>query len=336
MEIKIECGCGTRFSFDVEPKNGRMPCAVSCPNCQADATEQANQSIQQQTGAPKPRLKIPTPSPAASAPSPPPPANPTSRPRKAAPKAKRPAPSRLSFLWKTVLPLLAVGFIVFSVGKKWLDRAKTVATVLSSESSDEAGTYENNFSFEDAVFLYVKHPDSAAVAQASLEFLSQHLKRPGAVTNVLEDLEPDFGTNDWYVFPSHNGYVSMYTGLQCQRPVYNGLAQHLSSKFSDTVMVYRDVDFTGEFYFGVFQSGDLKMSGEMKLAGSNLLNAEETTTFTGEEWAREHGYVEDSKKDEFYEKFHWGHAEAISKNLGLKLWDQEYDESRRPLWLRLF
>jgi len=25
MEIKIECGCGTRFKFDVEPVNGRMP-----------------------------------------------------------------------------------------------------------------------------------------------------------------------------------------------------------------------------------------------------------------------------------------------------------------------
>jgi len=314
-----------------------MPCVVSCPSCQADATEQANQCLQQQIGTHKPRLRIPTQTPAATIPPPsPPPATSTSRPRKAAPKAKRPAPSRYSFLWKTVLPLLVVGIIVFSVGKKWFDRAKTVVAVMSSEAGDESITHENNFSFEDAVFLYVKHPDSAAVAQASLEFLSQRLKRQGVVTNIMEDLEPDFGTNDWYVFPSHNGYVSMYTGLQCQRPVYNGLAQHLASTFSGTVMVYRDVDFTGEFYFGVFEAGDLKMNAEMKLVGSTLLNAEETTTFTGEEWARDHGYVEDPKQDESYEKFHWGHAEAISKNLGLKLWDQEYDESPQLLWLRLF
>ena len=29
MLIKIQCGCGTRFSFDVEPVNGRMPVEVA-------------------------------------------------------------------------------------------------------------------------------------------------------------------------------------------------------------------------------------------------------------------------------------------------------------------
>jgi uncharacterized protein YxjI len=45
MEIKIECGCGTKFKFDVEPVNGRMPVKVQCPNCGTDATYAANEII---------------------------------------------------------------------------------------------------------------------------------------------------------------------------------------------------------------------------------------------------------------------------------------------------
>jgi len=50
MEIKIDCQCGTRFSFDVEPVNGRMPVGIGCPSCQTDATGTANAIIAQQFG----------------------------------------------------------------------------------------------------------------------------------------------------------------------------------------------------------------------------------------------------------------------------------------------
>jgi uncharacterized protein YxjI len=45
MEVKIECPCGTRFKFDVEPHRGRMPQRVACPACNADATDAANAFI---------------------------------------------------------------------------------------------------------------------------------------------------------------------------------------------------------------------------------------------------------------------------------------------------
>src|SRR5204862_3255484 len=45
-EIKVECDCGQRFKFDVEPVHGRMPFPVACPNCGADATEKANTVLQ--------------------------------------------------------------------------------------------------------------------------------------------------------------------------------------------------------------------------------------------------------------------------------------------------
>jgi hypothetical protein len=47
MEIKVQCGCGTKFAFDVEPVNGRMPVRVNCPGCGADGTDLANEVIRQ-------------------------------------------------------------------------------------------------------------------------------------------------------------------------------------------------------------------------------------------------------------------------------------------------
>lgn len=50
MELKIDCECGTRFKFDVEPVNGRMPVGIGCPDCKLDATGAANRLIAQQLG----------------------------------------------------------------------------------------------------------------------------------------------------------------------------------------------------------------------------------------------------------------------------------------------
>jgi len=47
IPIKIQCGCGQKYAFDVEPVNGRMTAAVACPVCGADGTEAANAAIAQ-------------------------------------------------------------------------------------------------------------------------------------------------------------------------------------------------------------------------------------------------------------------------------------------------
>jgi len=47
MEIKIACGCGQKYIFSVDPENGQMPVAVTCPVCGADGTEEANQILAQ-------------------------------------------------------------------------------------------------------------------------------------------------------------------------------------------------------------------------------------------------------------------------------------------------
>jgi hypothetical protein len=47
MRIKLECECGQRFAFDVEPINSRLPSPVECPACGADKTEPANMFLSQ-------------------------------------------------------------------------------------------------------------------------------------------------------------------------------------------------------------------------------------------------------------------------------------------------
>lgn len=50
MYIKIQCSCGTKFGFDVEPVGGRMPVGIACPACHNNATDLANAQIRQQLG----------------------------------------------------------------------------------------------------------------------------------------------------------------------------------------------------------------------------------------------------------------------------------------------
>jgi hypothetical protein len=51
MEVKVQCPCGTRYAFDVEPVNGRMPGRINCPGCGADGTDLANEVICQKLAA---------------------------------------------------------------------------------------------------------------------------------------------------------------------------------------------------------------------------------------------------------------------------------------------
>jgi hypothetical protein len=61
IPIKIQCGCGQRYAFDVEPVNGFMPTAVACPTCGVDGTAAANELIAQTLVAPTEVAPIPIP-----------------------------------------------------------------------------------------------------------------------------------------------------------------------------------------------------------------------------------------------------------------------------------
>jgi hypothetical protein len=62
LPIKIQCGCGQKYAFEVEPVNGQMPYTVACPVCGVDGTEAANYAIAQSVSAtvaqPAPALSV--------------------------------------------------------------------------------------------------------------------------------------------------------------------------------------------------------------------------------------------------------------------------------------
>ena len=59
IPVKIQCGCGQRYAFDVEPVNDRMPGAVSCPVCGADGTSAADSVIAQSLAVQTPVAAVP-------------------------------------------------------------------------------------------------------------------------------------------------------------------------------------------------------------------------------------------------------------------------------------
>ncbi len=65
IPVKVQCGCGQRYAFDVEPVGGRMPAAVACPVCGTDGTAAANEVIArslaaQPAPAPVAAMRVPT------------------------------------------------------------------------------------------------------------------------------------------------------------------------------------------------------------------------------------------------------------------------------------
>jgi hypothetical protein len=54
IPIKLQCGCGQKYAFEVEPANNQMPSAIVCPVCGTDGTAAANQVIAQTLAASPP------------------------------------------------------------------------------------------------------------------------------------------------------------------------------------------------------------------------------------------------------------------------------------------
>src|SRR5262245_13386394 len=52
IPIKIQCGCGQKYAFDLEPVDGCMGHAVACPVCGTDGTAAANVAIANHAASP--------------------------------------------------------------------------------------------------------------------------------------------------------------------------------------------------------------------------------------------------------------------------------------------
>jgi len=343
MEIKVICDCGTKFKFDVEPVDGRMPTRINCPTCGADDTAQANDLIQQQlqtmaaaTSATSPPpadvvgLRIarstepePASAPAASMPSP---TVPAYAPRRVVTQVKPASPLKT---WVTLILCLAVlGFGAWKFGDKWYKRIKTVADIATASGEADTASEPHNFWFEDCVVLFVKNPSHAEVAGACVDYWKDKLRRP---LNVLTNEQDGFGKGTFELWPEKNGYVQFFGDLDWPQAEYEGLSQYLSERFKTTVFEVRDVDFTGAYHFGVYEQGTRKFHAQMDISFKKG-EPDEVVTTEGNEWALANGYKPGA---EGFKEFHLGDADKLAQNLGLKTWDDKPVEEKRPgLWLR--
>ena len=224
MEIKVQCDCGQKFKFDVEPVNGQVPFVVKCPVCGMDGTARAN-VILQQLLPPAPIASAIAPPPisiAASSPAPAPaPIRPAGLSINRPPPAQQAAPAapfaftpiksddedetepevsvkmrQITLGWKT---WLAVGVvIVLAIAgsyKKWSKKLTLVKDIVGLVSDISGGGssaadgfyyygHEETVFSEDDHVLLVQSTNAAVVAATVAEYWAEQAKERLASTTI--------------------------------------------------------------------------------------------------------------------------------------------------------
>jgi hypothetical protein len=351
MEIKIECSCGTKFKFDVEPVNGRMPMPVACPACGMDATGQANEFLRSKeaasvsnvsaasySSAPPPpapgpgqggglRLNRPAPGPGQE-PEPDVPAV-ESPPvvRVTAPKpfaTESPAKKEKGPVMKTlstVFMVLVIGFGLWRFGYKWIRRAQIVAAIATAaandSSSDSAGAGEpKNLWYDDCVVLFIRHSNHLEVAEACQAYWKDKLHKNLIITATEQEYEHP---GEYQLISAHNGYVRLLSGLDWPKAQFEGLARELSQKFGTLVFETCSEHFADTYHFGVYDSGARKFHAQMDIKMTKD-EASEIVTADGNDWAIAQGY---KPGPEGFKEFNLADADKITQRLGMKLWDEQ-------------
>ncbi len=343
MEIKILCPCGAKYKFDVEPIGGAMPWQVKCPVCNQDGTPAANDIIRQTVGVAPPAEIAPPPSTPTAPPPPPSPApgglrlgRPTHQAESAAPRPTAPSPARFvpaapapkkspnKFVTvaTTVVTIALVCFGAWRFGSKWYRRIKAVGEVAQAigDASVESEDHSNaNLDYSDCLILFVKQTNHLAVADACKEFWNENYHK--SLTLISIKYDEGLKKTDHELFAAHNGWVRYISDLEWPAADAEKLAGYLSQKLDTTVVEMRDVDFSGAFHFGVYENGTKKFHAKMDVSITNDDAVEKVAT-EGDDWAIAHGF---KPGPEGFKAFHIGDADAITKRLGMKMWDEEPD-----------
>jgi hypothetical protein len=339
MEIKIQCACGTKYKFEIEPIGGRMPSSVNCPACGADGTSQANEIIQQALGEPVPasvpspsavRVRLASPSPA-------------SRPVVSAPltvnsaaggksqSGQSPGKSKLVRVLSTTFTVLVVVFGLWAFGSKWYRRLHTVAgvaQVLGSASVESTEAPDNkNLWYEDCAVLFVRETNHLDVAAACKDYWKERIHKN---LTLIDSPQEATTQGEYELMSAHNGYVRILGAIEWPVPQLEGLAQYLSQRFGTTVFEWRSEHFADTYHFGVYEQGTRKFHAKMdvKISGDD---ADEIVTTEGDDWAIANGYRPGPKG---FKEFNVLDADLITKKLGMKLWDEKEGTELKGMLLR--
>jgi hypothetical protein len=347
MEIKVTCGCGTKYKFDVEPVNKRMPWPVNCPSCGADGTAQANELIRQNLATSEPAavpvavpipvaaplpppsgLRIsttPTPPTLAGVQAPPPFAPPPIRPTQGYAQQAQSAQKSASSKWARIGSILLVVLVASLIGFRFFRRVSRLVSVVQAivkVTGDSADTDDRkwNLGADNQVIIYLKHTNNQEVADACCTYFYKQLNR-----NVRRKT-PDQANSDGHEFmvmSPYNDYVEFMCDVtSLKEPEFTGLAEHLSAKFQTLVFVEQDVDATGSSVFGVYEQGTNQFFAHMDVSTSSGEPVEVATT-QGDDWALAHGYKPGKNG---FKDFNIENADDLTKRCGMKIWKHNDDE----------
>jgi hypothetical protein len=314
-----------------------MPWPVNCPECGADGTALANEAIEQSLAGPVSTaapMFIPPPAPAA------PPAlvsglriNRTAHEDVPPPSAAAYAPPPIVVVqpqrqrgggmagWqKGLIGILVALVLIGGIYKVTKRIIKTMGAVsmFASVVGDIEDMLQFNLHADDQVILYVKSGDNKAVAQECADYWKEHFKRE---LKIIKPGESSGTGAEFVVMPAHHSYVRLMGQLEWKEPDFEDCAKHLSEKLKTMVFVQKDVDFTGEFVFGVYDQGSNLFHARMDVkmvAGE----PEEKVTLEHKEWAYTHGYKVKKGEDGKMEDFNIADANEITKKFGMKFWDE--------------
>src|SRR5207249_9011095 len=115
------------------------------------------------------------------------------------------------------------------------------------------------------------------------------------------------------------GYVRILGPFEWPLPHLEGLAQHLSQALGTLVFEWRSEHFADTYHFGVYEQGTRRFHAQMdvKITQGDL---DEIVTTEGNDWAVANGYKPGPKG---FKEFDVLGADKITRQLGMKLWDEK-------------
>lgn len=349
MEIKVQCDCGQKFKFEVEPVHGRMPFTVNCPVCGADGTPRANVILQQllppqplASGSAPPPAPAPAPMRPAglsiSRPQPPPPAVTAAEADPAESAAAEDSPESggvhvIKLGWKgwgaiAVVVLLGIGGSYLKSAQRSfvrdsLDWVFDKVTGKSSTTTDEAtsvslagkesAAIKTVLPDDNGIMVLVKQPDAAAVAQGCVDFYAEHNKQKlYSLTTTNDQAEGVF-----MVQAVDNSYVEIDGAISWEaKDVANvtALSEFLSKKFATTCVCALMGDDAEAGTVVIYENGERKFrcDRELRIRNGDVVD---DVKIAGQAWATGLGFQPGA---DGWKGFTMEDADHLTQQIGFK------------------
>src|SRR5262249_910379 len=139
-----------------------------------------------------------------------------------------------------ILMVACVAFGTWQEGASLFGEFRSVAADMKDAAADQ------NFTFDDATVLFVRHTNQVEVADSSKHYWNNNVQKSLVILKKVEG--EDYGDGQFELWAAHNGYVRLYGGLDWPEGQYEKLAEYLSKRF-DTLVFEVSTEDSTTFHF---------------------------------------------------------------------------------------